>query len=204
MRFFIFLFYILMLHCHIHVHAEIYIYMYWIHTDAMITDAIQRRRKTSLTKYLPLTLFVSFKRVVQSLRVRGSWRPNITEIFWPQSYGRPRCVFLVVHGCSNGALEFTLLGAGFPYYTSSISVSNSTRLNSTVLFCSICRPYITFKLPCSDMDTTPRLCNFIRSLAIGMCHFRYLWNGLCDGYQAEITVMQFRGHSLPVRQSMRV
>ena len=25
--------------------------------------------------------------------VRGSWRPNITEIFWPQSYGRQRCVF---------------------------------------------------------------------------------------------------------------
>ena len=30
------------------------------------------------------------------------------------------------------------------------------------------------------------------------------WNGLCDRHRAEITVMQFRGHSLPVRQSMRV
>ena len=58
-----------------------------------------------------------FERVVQSLRVRGSWRPNITKIFWPRSYGRQRCVFLVPHGCSTGALESTLLGAGFPYYT---------------------------------------------------------------------------------------
>ena len=66
--------------------------------------------------------------------VRGSWRPNITEIFWPQSYGRQRCVFLDLQGCSTGALESTLLGAGFPYYCSSFSVSNSTRLNSTVLF----------------------------------------------------------------------
>ena len=46
--------------------------------------------------------------------------------------------------------------------------------------------------------------NFFRYLAIGMCHFRYFWNGLCDRHRAEITVMQFTGHSLPVRQSMSV
>ena len=37
--------------------------------------------------------------------MRGSWWPDITEIFWPRSYGRQRCVFLVLHGCSTGALE---------------------------------------------------------------------------------------------------
>ena len=31
-----------------------------------------------------------------------------------------------------------------------------------------------------------------------------LWNRMFNHYQAEITVMQFRGHSLPMRQSMRV
>ena len=31
-----------------------------------------------------------------------------------------------------------------------------------------------------------------------------LWNRMFDRHQAEITVMQFTGHSLPVRQSMRV
>ena len=31
-----------------------------------------------------------------------------------------------------------------------------------------------------------------------------LWNGMFDRHQAEITVMQFRGHSLPVHQSMSV
>ena len=31
-----------------------------------------------------------------------------------------------------------------------------------------------------------------------------LWNGTFDRHQAEITVMQFRGHSLPVHQSMSV
>ena len=65
-------------------------------------------------------------------------------------------------------------------------------------FCSIRRPYITFKLPRRDKDTPPRLRNFFRYQAIGMCHFRSLWNGLCDRRRAEITVMQFTGHSLPV------
>ena len=32
----------------------------------------------------------------------------------------------------------------------------------------------------------------------------YLWNGMFDCHQAEITVMQFPGHSLPVHQSKSV
>ena len=31
-----------------------------------------------------------------------------------------------------------------------------------------------------------------------MCHSRRLWNGMFDRHRAEITVMQFTGHSLPV------
>ena len=31
-----------------------------------------------------------------------------------------------------------------------------------------------------------------------------LWNGMIDRHQAEITLMQFTGHSLPVHQSMSV
>ena len=33
---------------------------------------------------------------------------------------------------------------------------------------------------------------------------QYLWNGMFDRHQAEITVIQFTGHSLPVHQSMTV
>ena len=39
---------------------------------------------------------------------------------------------------------------------------------------------------------------------VGICHFQRLWTGMFDHHQAEITVMQFRGHSLPVHQSMSV
>ena len=38
----------------------------------------------------------------------------------------------------------------------------------------------------------------------GICHFRRLWTGMFDRHKAEITVMQFTGHSLPVHQSMSV
>ena len=91
--------------------------------------------------------------------MRENWRPNITKIFWPQSYGRQRCVFLVLHGCSTGTLESTLLCAGFSYYIASISYYHCTAcsLLACVQLSSIRRLYITFKLPCGDMDTPPQL-----------------------------------------------
>ena len=35
-------------------------------------------------------------------------------------------------------------------------------------------------------------------------HFRRLWNGMFDRHRAEITVMQYTGHSLPVHQFVTV
>ena len=37
-----------------------------------------------------------------------------------------------------------------------------------------------------------------------LMHFRRLWNGMFDRHRAEITVMQFTGHSLPVHQFVTV
>ena len=131
------------------------------HYDTIINrrnDKDARRIKTQevfFNKISPLTLLQGF---VWGFTVRGSWRPNITEICWSQCYGCQRCVFLVLHGCSTGALESTLLGAGFPYYISSNS-STPTLLNcplarrTQLSFCSICRPYFTFKLP-RDRDVS--------------------------------------------------
>ena len=100
-----------------------YTYIHQIHTDAMNNRCNDKdaRRKTSLTKYLPLTLLQGFEKVVWGFTVGGSWRPNITEIFWPQSYGRQRCVFLVLQGCSTGGPLPTLLGDGFLYFILSAS-----------------------------------------------------------------------------------
>ena len=38
----------------------------------------------------------------------------------------------------------------------------------------------------------------------GICHFWRLWTSMFDHHQVEIIVIQFRGHSLLVRQSMSV
>ena len=48
------------------------------------------------------------KRVTQGFTVRRSWRPNRIAIYWPHSYGRQRCVFLVLQGCSTGGPEAQL------------------------------------------------------------------------------------------------
>ena len=153
--------------------------------------------------------------------MRGSWRPNITEIFWPPLlWPSTLCLSCSpdsgVHsaGCWLSLLPLIsifsgpqLISAPSPFGLVWLSlphlVWNCLGLNSTG-FCSIRRPYITFKLPRGDMGTPPRLRNFFRYLATGICHFRYLWNDLCDRHRVEITVMQFTGHSLPVHQSMSV
>ena len=69
-------------------------------------------------------------------------------------------------------------GCGFPYRILSLSVSNSTAwLLSWLSYIIVQRP----------LDRP-----------------RDLWNRMFNRHQAEITVMQFRGHFLPVRQSMSV
>ena len=109
-----------------------YTYICWIHTDAIIiktlddkvartNDARKEDAGRLLYKIFYLTsLFVSFERVVPSLRVRGSWGLNITEIFWspilwPSALCLSRSPWLLNRS------------TGFPYYFSSTS--------STLLAC---------------------------------------------------------------------
>ena len=169
-------------------------------THAMIETQWQRRRKTSLTKYLSLTLLQEFEKSYsrfaceRELETEHNW-----NILTPNLWSATLCLSRSP-GLLNRSPGVHYAGCWLST-TSRLSLSNSSQLFS---FCSIRRPYITFKLPRDDMDTPLHLRNFFRYLAIGMCYFRYLWNGLYDRHRAEITVMQFTGHSLPVRQSMRV
>ena len=180
-----------------------------IKTQEQTTHAGRKTQEDFFIKYFTSHFICKVsKRVTQSLRVGGSWRPNITEIFWPQSYGRQRCVFLVLHGCSTGALEsagcwLSLLHRVYLLTSTRLSpLARWTQLTGTQLS-SV--QFIGLILPSNSHAVIwTRLRNSFRYLATGMCHFRFLWNGLCDRHRAEITVIQFRGHSLPVRQSMRV
>ena len=112
--------------------------------------------------------------------------------------------------CSTGALGSTLLGAGFlycilsassldpnssvpqapsvwrgfPYHNSSISTSNCLQLNWL------------------SNSTGTWLPSWLRYIIVQRPLDR--WNRMFNRHQAEITVMQFRGHALPVHQSMSV
>ena len=175
---------VIVLYAHLLIHAEIYIYIldtYWHNKlfrrndkDAMIN----RSRKTSLTIFTSHFIARVRKGCVgfyceRELETEHNWN-ILTPKLWPSALCLSRSPGLLnrspgVHsaGCWLSFLQLVY----------SHSNSNSTRLSS---FCSIRRPYITFKLPRGDMDMPLRLRNFFRYLVIGMCHFRYLWNGLCD------------------------
>ena len=174
-----------------------YTYICWIHTDA-ITDAGRL-----LYKNIYLSLYCKGSKKGYSrfacereLETEHNWN-ILTPMLWSATLCLSRSP-LDPNSIRAPESPFGRVRLSLPH------LHSNWHSNSTVLFCSIRRPYITCKLPRGDMDTPPRLCNFFRYLAIGMCHFRYLWNGLCDRHRAEITVMQFKGHSLPVGQSMKV
>ena len=158
------------------------------------------RRKTSLEKYISLTLLQGFERVVQGLRVRGSWRPNITEIFWPQSYGRQRCVFLVLQGCSTGGPGPALLDEGFLHcFLSASSLDPNSLGPKWPLW-----PDVAFPTTSRLQLSATQLARRTQLSYIMVQHPLDLWNRMFDRHQAEITVMQFTGHSLPVHQSTSV
>ena len=151
--------------------------------------------------YVPLSLFVTFERVTQGLRVRGSWRPNrncniLTPLLWPSTLcfsrspdaqpeaQRPTLLSDLLHLISNFSGPQLNRGprapsawCGFPYHISSITPSDLWLELSWL-------SYIIVQCPLSCLLD--------------------LWNRMFDRHQAEITVMQFTGHSLPVHQSMSV
>ena len=173
----------LICHCYIvtyvdsHLHTCTYICRI-IHSDTTIKTQEGRRNKTSLEKYSPLTSLQGFERVVQGLHVRGCWRPNINFIFWPYCYDRHVESFLfswcwgqLLRGFSEGPLGRVWLSV--PHL-----VSNSLEV-------------------CWQLLWHPTQLNYI---IIQRPHDRPLdlWNLMFNRHQAEITVMQFRGYSLPV------
>ena len=147
--------------------------------------------KDFFNKYiLPLILLQGFERVVQGLHVRGSWRPNIncnflTPLLWPS-----HCVFLVLlmlGSTPSGFPRAPSIGCGFPYHIWSLAVWNSTG-------------------NCSCHCQLPQLPSWLHYIIVQRLHDRPLdlWNQMFNRHQAEITVMQFTGYSLPVHQSMSV
>ena len=155
--------------------------------------------------------------------MRGSWWPNRTAIYWPPLLwlstlclsrspdAQPEAQglsFLLSAGFLYHILSATGLwnywgpprapsaGSGFPYHilsATSLDPNSSGAPRAPSALCGL--PYhISDLLSWLSYRIVQRPLN--RPLN--------LWNGMFDRHQAKITVMQFRGHSLPVYQSMSV
>ena len=153
-------------------------------------------------KILPPALLQGFERAVWGFTVRGSWRPNIncnilTPNLWPS-----HCVFLVLW-CSTRGPEATLLGDGFLYGISDKIFSTHQGPKAPSAWCGfpyhICLQLAGTLLATWASNSTGTGTQFSYII---VRHPLDLWNRMFNRHQAEITVMQFRGHSLPVHHSV--
>ena len=142
--------------------------------------------------------------------MRGSWRPNRTALYCPpptqRCLSRPpgllNVVFLVLQGCSTGGPGTQLSAGWWLSLLHLLSNFSGPQLNRGPR--GPLRPGVAF-------PTTSRL---LLQLSDYLSWLSYIivqrplnrplnpWNGIFDCHQAEITVMQFTGHSLPVHHSV--
>ena len=147
----------------------------WNHNDTIITsDTVLR--KIYLSLYL------------KGLCERGSCRPNRTATYWPHSYGHQR-FFPILQGCSTRG-PGAQLSAGYFLYSI---------ISPTLLI-----PKLSLNFLCTELYNSSTPTQYLPITGHQNMHFRHLWNGMFDHHRAEITVMQFTGHSLLVHQFVTV
>ena len=69
--------------------------------------------------------------------------------------------------------------------------------------CSVSLPHLvsnSMNFLCTELYNSSTPTQYLPITGHRNMHFRRLWNGMFDRHRAEITVMQFTGHSLPVHQ----
>ena len=159
-----------------------------------------RRRKTSLQIYVPLTFLPGFEKSCSKFACERELEvEHHCDILTPKLMA-VSIVSFSFSRCWTGALGSTLLGAGFLYCIVSAS---SLGPNSSGPKWPL-RPDLAFpttsrlQLPATQLARRTQLSYIIVRRQLD------LWNRMSNRHQAEIAVMQFTGHSLPVHQSMSV
>ena len=143
------------------------------------------------------------KRVTRVLRVRGCWRPNRNFSILTSTLMAVNVVSFSFFWCSTGALRSTLLGAGFLYCLLSASSldPNSSGPQVPSALCGF--PYHICLHLNWPSDSTGNWTGTGTQLSYIIVRRPLdLWNRMFNRHQAEITVMQFRGYSLPVHHSV--
>ena len=149
--------------------------------------------------------------------MRGSWRPNKTATYWPQllwpSAFLSRSPGLLNRGPRGPALCWVRVFSTASYlqlvWSPNSSIGGPERPFCWVMF-SQQHHFPTLWSPnwsnflCTQLYNSSTPTQYLPITGHRNMHSRRLWNGMFDRHQAEITVMQFTGHSLPVHQSVTV
>ena len=148
------------------------------------------------------------KRVAQGLRVRGIWRPNRNCNILTPTYGRQRCVFFVLLMLNRRPWDpfWWVLAFFTASYQQLLWSPNSIGVPEGPLgrvWLSL--PHLIYNSISNCTGTQTQLSWLLSWLSYIIVQRPLdVWNRMFNRHQAEITIMQFRGHSLLVRQSMRV
>ena len=182
-----------------------YTYIYLIHTDAMITDAVinDARRKTQEDFFTNIFTSVFIARVR-----KGCWRFAcervletehklyiLTPLLWPS-----RCVFLVLLDAQPEVLGSTAgCWLSLLHLISIFSGPQLIRASSPIGLVWLSLPHLVS----NSLEVCWQLLWHLTQLNYIIIqrphdHPLDLWNRMFNRHQAEITVMQFTGHSLPV------
>ena len=157
-----------------------------------------------LEKYLPLTLLQGFEKGYSKFACERELEIEhncniMTPLLWPS-----RCVFLVLlmfNRRPRGSLCWVLASFTASYQQ---LLWTPTHQGPKPLRPSVAFPTTSLlQLAATQLAWLLSWQSYI-IVQRPLDHPRDLWNRMFNRHQAEITVMQFRGHSLPVLQSMRV
>ena len=125
-------------------------------------------------------------------------------MFWPYSYGRQRWVFLVLLMLNRRPRSPLCWVMAFfiASYQHLLWTPIQSRAPSPFGLVWLSLPHLVYN-SVRPPTATSVLTELYNSSTPTRSPTRF-WNGMWDRYRAEITVMQFTGHSLPVHQSMSV
>ena len=156
------------------------------------------------------------KRLFKVCVWEGAGDRTETAIFWPQTYRRQSCVFLVLLMVNRKpwvplcwVLTFFTASYQQPLWSpNSIGVPGGPvgRVWLSLPLLIYLRLQIYCNWPWDSNSTANQLLSWLRYIIVQRPLDRPLdlWNRMFNRHQVEITVMKFTGHSLPVHQSLSV
>ena len=146
------------------------------------------------------------KRLLKIYVWEGARARTETAIFWPHSYGCQRCVFLVLLMLKRrprGRLCWVMAFFTASYQHLLWTPTHQGPKPFGQVWLSL--PHFVYNSVRLQLELT-WLLSWLSCIIVKRPLDRLLdlWNGIIDRHSAEITVIQFTGHSLSVHQSMSV